>query len=107
MAVKNNLQFQDFTFIYESSSEALFRDITLQLNSGWTGIVGPNGVGKTTLLKLATGLLEPNKGSINVGKNSVYCPQRTDNVPEKFDEFLNAHTKSAYVIKDQLNVYDD
>ncbi|MBN2589689.1 MAG: ABC-F family ATP-binding cassette domain-containing protein [Sedimentisphaerales bacterium] len=107
MAAKNNLKFQDVTFIYESSSEALFRDITLQVNSGWTGIVGPNGVGKTTLLKLATGLLEPNKGFVNVCGNSVYCPQRTDDVPEHFDEFLNTHSKTAYVIKDQLDVSDE
>ncbi len=107
MATKNNLKFQNVTFIYESSSEALFRDITLQVNSGWTGIVGPNGAGKTTLLKLATGLLEPDKGSINVYCNSVYCPQRTDDIPEKFYEFLQAQTKSAYIIKEQLGVCDE
>ncbi|MEJ2647603.1 MAG: ATP-binding cassette domain-containing protein [Sedimentisphaerales bacterium] len=107
MATKHNLKFHNVTFIYESSSEALFRNISLQVNSGWTGIVGANGVGKTTLLKLATGLLEPNKGSISICRNSVYCPQRTDDIPEGLGEFVHTNTKSAHVIKNQLGVCED
>lgn len=107
MVNKYNLKFENVTFMYESSSEALFRNISLQINYGWTGIVGANGVGKTTLLKLAAGLLEPNKGSISICRNSVYCPQRTDDVPEKFGEFLRTRTKSAHVIKNWLGVCED
>ena len=33
------------------------------------GIIGPNGVGKTTLLNLLTGTLKPDKGNIRLGKN--------------------------------------
>lgn len=103
----HDLRFQNVTFVYESASEVLFSDIFLQAAPGWTGIVGANGVGKTTLLKLAAGLLKPNRGSINIFKNSVYCPQRTDDIPEKFEEFLLANAKSANVIKNQLGVLND
>ena len=40
-------------------------DISLSIEPGsFIGIIGPNGSGKTTFLKLLAGLLEPTKGSI-------------------------------------------
>lgn len=43
------------------------RDCTLSVPAGRVaGLVGPNGVGKTTLLQLAVGLLEPTAGTIEV-----------------------------------------
>jgi ATPase subunit of ABC transporter with duplicated ATPase domains len=79
----------------------------LHITSGWSGIVGSNGAGKTTLLKLATGLLEPNAGSITASQNSVYCPQRTDDIPDKLSELIITNTKSAHIIKSCLGVCDD
>jgi ATPase subunit of ABC transporter with duplicated ATPase domains len=101
------LKFQNVTFIYDSAPEPLFRNVSLHLTCGWNGVVGPNGAGKTTLLKLATGLLEPNAGSITVCRNSVYCPQRTDDIPEKLSELISTNAKSAHIIKSRLGVCND
>jgi ATP-binding cassette subfamily F protein uup len=47
----------------------LFRHLNLELRPGQcTGIVGRNGVGKTTLLKLCLGQIEPSEGKATVGK---------------------------------------
>ena len=47
----------------------LFRHLTLSLRPGQcTGIVGRNGVGKTTLLKLCLGQIQPTEGSAVTGK---------------------------------------
>ena len=41
-------------------------DITFKINSGQVlGLLGPNGVGKSTIFNLITGLIKPNYGSIN------------------------------------------
>jgi ATPase subunit of ABC transporter with duplicated ATPase domains len=101
------LKFQNVTFIYDSAPEPLFQNVSLHLACGWNGVVGPNGAGKTTLLKLATGLLKSITGSITVCQNSVYCPQRTDDIPEKLSELIITNTKSAQIIKSRLGVCDD
>jgi len=46
----------------------LFQDLTFDVLRGERlGITGPNGTGKSTLLKMALGQLKPTKGSIRIG----------------------------------------
>lgn len=50
-------------------------------NKDFIGIVGPNGGGKTTIVKLILGLLKPTSGSINLNNANVnigYLPQHND-----------------------------
>ncbi|MAB80903.1 MAG: ABC transporter ATP-binding protein [Planctomycetes bacterium] len=48
----------------------LIRDLSLEIQRGdRIGIVGPNGCGKTTLLRIITGELEPEKGGLKLGTN--------------------------------------
>jgi ABC-2 type transport system ATP-binding protein len=42
------------------------RDLSLQIPPGVTGLVGANGAGKTTMLRLILGLLHPTAGAMNV-----------------------------------------
>lgn len=101
------LQFHHVTFRYDTSPQAVFEDISLHLTPGWTGIVGANGTGKTTLLKLAASSLEPDDGLIQAPRRAVYCPQRTDAPPERFDAFLSADAKSAALLKQMLRVQEN
>ncbi len=49
----------------------LFEDLTLLMKPGdRLGIVGPNGVGKTTLIKTILGLEPPDRGKVVVGSNT-------------------------------------
>lgn len=107
---QNFLKFQDLKYCYPSAPEPLFRELTVHFSEGWTGVTGSNGTGKTTLLKLASGLLEPVEGriesSVRNGFN-VYCEQRTDDAPERFEDFLFANEKSANILKGRLGISED
>lgn len=48
---------------------ALIKDLSFSLpRNGIVGVIGPNGVGKTTLFKTIVGLETPNSGSVKVGE---------------------------------------
>ncbi|MCA1024261.1 ABC-F family ATP-binding cassette domain-containing protein [Halobacillus litoralis] len=64
------LKLRDYAFRYSDSSSYLFDNLTLDLNRGDSvALVGPNGVGKTTLLKTLVGELEATKGKKLIGTN--------------------------------------
>lgn len=51
----------------------LFRKLTLSLRPGQcTGVVGRNGVGKTTLLQICLGARLPDEGTAKVGKKVIF-----------------------------------
>ena len=62
-----SLEHVDFAY----NGETVLEDVNLEIhNREMIGIIGPNGGGKTTLLRLILGLLEPNHGRILVYGNS-------------------------------------
>ncbi len=51
--------------------EQLFEDVSFSLNEGESiSIVGPNGCGKTTLLKIIAGLERMDTGKVNIKKGA-------------------------------------
>lgn len=73
--MKNQLSIQNLKFSYDSQMEIL-KGINLEMDSRPTAIIGQNGAGKTTFVKLLKGLLTPTEGVIlfngeDIGKYSV------------------------------------
>ena len=55
----------------------LFRDLTFTLGRGQAGLLtGPNGVGKSSLLRLLAGLLQPSAGSYIAPETKALCDDR-------------------------------
>ncbi|MDK8450926.1 energy-dependent translational throttle protein EttA [Corynebacterium mastitidis] len=65
----------------------LIKDLSFTLpRNGIVGVIGPNGVGKTTLFKTIVGLENPDDGSVNVGETVQlsYVDQNRENIdPEQ------------------------
>ncbi len=93
MITINNL---DFSY----KNVTVFRNISLEFKEGCVyGLLGENGVGKTTLLKLMSGLQSPVSGTVSIDdfipsernpyflQNIFYLPEEVitdDTTPEKF-----------------------
>jgi ABC transport system ATP-binding/permease protein len=59
---------EDISFAYADLE--IVRDFSTTIMRGdKVGLIGPNGVGKTTLLRLLLGQLEPQSGSVRLGTN--------------------------------------
>lgn len=73
---------QGVNFAYDSVS--VLSNIELQITSGeFLGIVGPNAGGKSTLLKLILGLLQPQNGTVRVlGREPRLASRQIGYVPQ-------------------------
>lgn len=61
---------------FKYDTDWILKDIDLSVKKkDFLGVVGPNGGGKTTLLKIILGLLKPNKGKISINGVLSYVPQ--------------------------------
>jgi len=101
------LNIKDLSFSY--SKDSVLENINLSIeDKDFLAIIGPNGGGKSTLLKLILSIEKPKSGSIEVFgrsiskdiKNIGYVPQNT-NVNTDFpikviDVVLMGHTRSVF-----------
>lgn len=93
------LSFQNLAFSF--GERELFRNVNFDINDKENvGFIGSNGVGKTTILKLIRGELEPTEGAVIIGKDARlgYMEQHTcskkgrtlyDELISVFDELIN------------------
>ena len=81
-----DIEHVSFAYAQPPGADPVLEDIDLQvLPNDFLGIIGPNGGGKTTLLKIMLGLLRPQRGKVKVFGNSAlqsrrsvgYVPQHT------------------------------
>jgi ATPase subunit of ABC transporter with duplicated ATPase domains len=107
MSKEASLTFQNVSFRYEGMEKPIVDRLTAHFPAGWTGIAGANGAGKTTILKLASGLLFPDSGTVQMQKRGLYCAQRTDDMPELFGDLMQATDGLACELKGRLGVQEE
>ena len=70
---KTVLSFEHLSFQYDEMP--ILEDVNVEIGEGeFVGIFGPDGGGKTTLLKLAMGFLTPKKGKVSLLGSHRVCP---------------------------------
>ncbi|MGL6299435.1 ABC transporter ATP-binding protein [Streptococcus iniae] len=79
-------------------------DLTFTIPSGKIiGLLGPNGCGKTTLIKMINGLLQPNKGDIVIDgfRPSIETKRIVSYLPD------TSYLREEMKISDIINYFDD
>lgn len=67
--------FENVSFKYSADSDYVFQNLSCSFKSGKChGILSASGLGKTTFLNLAIGLLKPTSGRVLVGGNDINSP---------------------------------
>lgn len=120
------LEMRDLGFTYPQAHNPVFENIRLNLQSGDRLVItGQNGTGKTTLVRLLTGLLTPERGSVMVDRvdlrqidpewwraQIVYLPQEPTFLPATIHDTIIAGNQDiseeqlhALVVKSGLETY--
>jgi zinc transport system ATP-binding protein len=76
------VEISNVTFAY--NGDPALEDVNLEIRQGdFMAMIGPNGGGKTTLLKLMLGLLKPDRGTVRVtGQSSQKASTNIGYVPQ-------------------------
>src|SRR5690625_4232754 len=98
----------DLSFKYDGDNDFLFSEANLHINRGERiALIGPNGVGKTTLLKIIIGKLNKANGNIQIGTNVQigYYDQQQANLTssktvlqELWDEYPTTNEKDIRTV---------
>lgn len=102
-----HLSFSHVVFGYPSTAGLLFEDLCCTFPPGWTGVVGFNGGGKTTLLKLAAGELAPETGRIGREGRLFLCRQECDDAPPELAELIASPGRTAAGLRAMLGIRPD
>ena len=106
------LEMDGVLYTYDvNSDEPLLEDLNLVVERGErVALLGPNGTGKSTIMRLAVGELSPQWGSVRLGHNVVYAYQdqqlaRLDNSKTVLQEAMDATGLKAPEARDLLGAF--
>ena len=88
----------------------LFEDVNLNFTKGnCYGVIGANGAGKSTFLKILSGEIEPNKGAVEItpGERLVVLKQNQFEFDEHtvLNTVMMGHSKMWKVMKERESIY--
>ncbi len=91
------LKFENIHFQYKNSKNKIFENLNFNIKENeCVGIIGESGIGKTTLIHLLLGLLNPNSGDIIVNNK-----QKIDSL-EKFSGIISYMPQDPIILDDTI-----
>ena len=102
---QKSIEIVDVSFAYSNGEGSALQGVNLSIKKGQTvGIVGPSGAGKTTLINLILGFLQPQLGQLKIdgiplGKNVRSWQRLVGYVPQDtyvFDDTLEQNITLAF-----------
>jgi ATP-binding cassette subfamily C protein len=95
--LENTVDLKNVTFVYPDSSLPAVKEITLTIEkNSAVAFVGESGAGKTTIVDIILGLLEPQKGMIEVDGQNVY------NCTERWQKNIGYIPQEIYLLDDTI-----
>lgn len=75
----DEIEFSHVSFKYPGTEKMVLNDLSFKINKDKvTAIVGENGAGKSTIIKLVAGLYEPTEGSVKISNMNPYSMSNED-----------------------------
>ncbi len=75
----DEIEFSHVSFKYPGTQKTVLHDLSFKINKDKvTAIVGENGAGKSTIIKLVAGLYEPTEGSVRISNMNPYSMSNED-----------------------------
>ena len=102
-----HLTLSGVSYAYPSTPNPVLDNVSVVFPEGWTGLFGDNGCGKSTLAKIACGLLEPDAGTLTGGLLCALCPQEADEAPDGLLDFAADYGREARWLRDAFRLEDD
>jgi phospholipid/cholesterol/gamma-HCH transport system ATP-binding protein len=99
---------EDITTIIDDS--AILHRLRLYIPAGKvTVLMGPSGVGKTTLIKHVVGLLEPDGGTVRIGGQDIWesSPEEWQRIRKGFGAMLGGHNLYSTSVFSSMTVLEN
>ena len=105
LAMQLNLTHISYT--YPGTASPAIEDVSATFPSGWTGIIGDNGCGKSTLARIAARAITPDSGTVSPSLFASYCQQDSTQEPDDLFDLASDWGKEAQRARALLRIEDD
>ena len=106
--VPMQITLNNVSYSYPGSTQTVLDGVCTVFPVGWTGIIGNNGCGKSTLARIATSMLAPDSGTVSPrGLVVAYCEQDAIIPPDRLEDFACSWEQAAVRLRADLGIDDD